>query len=125
MSNYPGVPNIKIYSGQFPSNRELDQFRLQIGPRGVRNSQKGYISLCFCLFDSNKAGLSLLVNHTLTIRNYGADSEVLLYVKPFATVFDTSENTCWGNINLVIYEDAIKKSCFTIELRSVYRPDAY
>ena len=85
LSTYPDVPNIKIYSGQFPSNRELIQFHLQLGPRGIQNSQKGYISLYLCLFDSNKGGLSPLVNYTFTIRNYGADGEVFFYVKPFAT----------------------------------------
>ena len=120
LSTYPDVPNIQIYSGQFPSNRELIQFHLQLGPRGIQNSQKGYISLYLCLSDSNKAGLSLLVNYTFTIRNYGADGKVLSYFKPFATIFNTPENICWGSSNFVLYEKAIKKSCFTIELRSVY-----
>ena len=121
LSTYPDVPNIKIHSGRFPSNRELIQFYLQLGPGGIQNSQKRYISLFLCLLDSNKAGLSLLVNYTLTIRNYGADGEVLFYIDPFAAVFETSgDNMCWGNSNSVLYEKAIKKSCFTIELRSVY-----
>ena len=120
LSTYPDVPNIKIYSGQFPSNRELDQFHLQLGPRGIQNSEKGYISLYLCMFDSNKAGLSLLVNYTFIIRNHEADGEVLYHMGPFAAVFETSGNMCWGKSNSVLYEKAIKKSCLTIELSSVY-----
>ena len=119
LSTYPDVPNIKIYSGQFPSNRELIQFQLQLGPRGIQNSQKGYISLYLCLSDSNKAGLSLLVNCTFTIKYCGADGEVF-YENSFAAVFETSGNLCWGRSDSVSHEKAIKKSCFTIELRSVY-----
>ena len=119
LSTYPDVPNIKIYSGSFPSNSELIQFHLQLGPRGIQNSQKGYISLYLCLFD-NKAGLSLLVNYTFTIRNYGSNGEVLFDVNPFAAVFATSGNNCWGYSNTVLHENAIKQSCLTLELRSVY-----
>ena len=120
LSTYPDVPNIKIHSGQFPSNSELVQFYLQLGPRGIINSQKGYISLFLCLLYSNKAELSLLVNYTLTIRNYGADGKVLFYTNPFIALFEASGNDCWGNSNSVLYEEAIEKSCLTVELRSVY-----
>ena len=113
LSTYPDVPNTKIYSGRFPSNSELVQFHLRLGPRGIQNSQRGYISLYLCVFDRDKTGLSLSVTSTFTIRNCGAEDEVLY-------VFDTSVNTCWGNSNSVLYEKAIKNSCLTIELRSVY-----
>ena len=120
LSTYPDVPNIEAYSGQFPSNSELVQFHLQLGPRGIQNSEKGYISLYLCLFDSNKAGLSLLVNYTFLIRNHEADGEVLYHMGPFAAVFGTSGNRCSGRSNSLLYEKAIKKSCLTIELRSNY-----
>ena len=119
LSTYPHVPNIKIYSGQFPSNSELVQFNLQLGPRGIQNSQKGYISLYLCLSDSNIAGLSLLVNYTFTIKYCGADGEVF-YENSSAAVFETSGYFCSGRSDSVLHEKAIKKSCFTIELRSVY-----
>ena len=120
LSTYPDVPNIEVYSSQFPSNSESVQFHLQLGPRGIQNSQKGYIALFLCLLDSNKAGLSLLVNYTLTIRNCGADGKVLFYDNPIAAVCKLAENMCWGRRNLVLYRKAIEKSCLTIELRSVF-----
>ena len=119
LSTFPDIPNVKIYSGQFPSNSELAQFTLQLGPRGLQNNRKGYISLFLCLLDIDRAGLLPLVNYTFTIRNYGADGEVF-YENPFAVVFAASENNCYGRLNFVLYEKAIKNSCLTIELRSVY-----
>ena len=120
LSTFPEVPDIKIYSGQFPSNSdELVQFHLQLGPRGIQTSQKGKISLFLCIHDRNKAGLSLSVTYTFTIRNYGAEGEVF-YVKLFVTVFNASESTYWGNYDFLLYEKAIKKLCLTIELRSIY-----
>ena len=81
---------------------------MQLGPRGIQNGQKRYISLFLCLLDSNKAGLSLLVNDTFTIRNYEADGEVF-YDNPYAAVFKLPENICWGKRNFLLYEKTIKK----------------
>ena len=118
-STFPDVPNSQIFSAKFPSDSELIQFHLILQPRNMKNSQEGYILLYLCWCDGNQAKPSLLVNYTFTIRNYGADGEVLRE-HPYANVFEASGVSCWGTRNILLYEKAIKKSCLAIELRSVY-----
>ena len=114
LSTFPDVQNVEISSGRFPSNSKLAQFHLMLGPRGKQSSQKGYISLDYCVFDMDKVGKSQPVNNTLIIRNYGAEN-------PHAVVFKAPTIfPCWGKINFLLFEKTIKQTCLTIELSRVY-----
>ena len=118
LSSFPDVPNSRICHGLIPSNSKLVPFNFELAPRGIRNSKKGFISLHLCILDVYKLVKPLPVNITFTIKNYGADDEVSY--DSLTALFESSESPCWGSPNFVLFEKAIKKSCLTIELRSIY-----